>query len=87
MITINNEFQALWQLDEEVEERNIDGMWNMVKEAVITTCNVALGPQKDNMVWISAESIKKVEKKKEKKVALNSKSRESEGTNGVQESE
>ncbi|KAK0138802.1 putative RNA-directed DNA polymerase from transposon X-element [Merluccius polli] len=67
-----NKFQALQEVDEG-EERDIDGMWKVVKEAVITTCDVALGPQKDNhKPWISAESIKKVEKRKEKKAALNS---------------
>ena len=72
-IELKNKFHALQELDEEGEERNIDGMWKVVKEAVITTCNVALGPQKDNhKAWISAESIKKVKERKEKKAALNS---------------
>lgn len=44
-----------------------------VKEAVTTTCKVALGPQKENhKPWISAESLKRVDKRKEKKSTLNS---------------
>ena len=70
-ITLKNRFQALQEIGE--EEISINGMWKAVKEAVTTTCSETLGPRKDShKPWISAESLKKVEERKEMKAALNS---------------
>ena len=70
-IMLKNKFQTLQELDEE-EEQRIDGMWKNVKEAITTTCKETLGPQKSShKEWISAESMKRVEDRKEKKAALN----------------
>ena len=72
-LTLANKFQVLDELlDEEEEEETVDRKWKTVKEAMKTTCQEVLGPQKHNhKEWISTDTLKKVEQRKEKKAAIN----------------
>lgn len=70
-ITLRNKFQVLQELVVE-EENSTDGTQKVVKDVVTTTCKEALGPKERNhKEWISPESPKRVEERKEKKAALN----------------
>ncbi len=68
-LTLSNKYQALQDL---LEEETINERWKAVKETVTTACQEVLGPRKHNhKEWISAESLKKIQARKEKKAALN----------------
>ena len=68
-ITLSNKFQALQEL---MEEETIDERWQKVKGAVTSTCNEVLGPRTPkHKGWISTETLKKIEERKAKKVAVN----------------
>lgn len=59
-------------MQELLEEKTINESWKAVKEAVTTSCQEVLGPRKHNhKEWISAETLKKIQTRKEKKAALN----------------
>ena len=68
-LALSNKFQVL---QETLEEGTINERWKTIKEAVTTVCQEVLGPKKINhKEWISADSLKKIQTRKEKKVALN----------------
>lgn len=69
-ITLTNKYQVLGEL---LEEDTIDAKWKTIKEAVTSSCQEVLGPRKYNhKEWISAETMKKVQERKDKKAAVNS---------------
>nr|KAG5692145.1 hypothetical protein BaRGS_020693 [Batillaria attramentaria] len=68
-IILSNKFQVLQEL---LEEETIDETWQGVKEAVTSTCKEVLGPKKfSHKEWISADTLKMIEERKAKKVAVN----------------
>jgi len=55
-----------------MEEETIDVRWQRVKGAVTSTCNEVLGLRNPNhKVWISTETLKKIQERKRKKAAVN----------------
>ena len=70
-LALSNRFQALQELTEE-NEATIDTVWSTAKETIKTVCQQVLGPQKHkHKEWISTDSLKKIEQRRERKAALN----------------
>ena len=72
-VALSNRFKVLQDLYDEDEGVNIDRHWSHIKEAVNTTCEEVLGrwtPQQKD--WISAETIRKIQIRKDKKGTVNS---------------
>ena len=68
-MTLSNKFQVLQEL---LEEESIDHKWHGLREALTSTCQEVLGPNKtDHKEWISAETFRKIEERKKKKDAVN----------------
>ena len=64
----NSQIRGL--LYDEDEGVNIDRHWSHIKEAVNTTCEEVLGRMKPQQKdWISAETIRKIQIRKDKKGA------------------
>jgi hypothetical protein len=71
-LTLNNKYQVLQELFED-EEDNVNSRWQKVKEAVKSSCQEVLGPMKHQQKeWISAETLRKIQERKQKKAAVNS---------------
>ncbi|MGL5901241.1 MAG: reverse transcriptase domain-containing protein [Cetobacterium sp.] len=69
-VSLSNRFQVLQDLLEE-EGGNLESKWEGIKEAVIEICQEVLGPKKhQHKEWISADSLSKIKKRKEKKMAI-----------------
>ncbi|KAJ8342710.1 hypothetical protein SKAU_G00326380 [Synaphobranchus kaupii] len=63
-VPLSNKFQVLQEL---LEEETIDEKWQGIKEAVTSTCQGVLGTKKhSHKEWISAETLKKIEERKNK---------------------
>ena len=72
-VALSNRFKVLQELYDEDEGVNIDRHWSHIKEAVNTTCEEVLGRRKPQQKdWISAETIRKIQIRKDKKRAVNS---------------
>nr|KAG5707089.1 hypothetical protein BaRGS_011800 [Batillaria attramentaria] len=70
-VSLSNRFQALQDLLE-VEHGTLESKWKGIQEAVTETCQEVLGPKKhQHKEWISADSLSKIKKRKEKKMAVN----------------
>lgn len=68
-ITLSNKFQVL---EEMLEEETIEDRWKRVKEAVTSTCQEVLGPKTyTHKEWISTETLRKIQERREKKTAVN----------------
>ena len=72
-LELSNRYQVLQELlGEEEEEASIDREWTSVKDALNKTCEEVLGRKKQQQKeWISAETCRKVQARKEKKAAVN----------------
>ncbi len=72
-MTLANRFQALQeQMEEDDEEETVDKKWKTVNEVMKKTCQEVLSPLKYNhKEWISKGSLKKIERRKEKKAEIN----------------
>ena len=56
----------------EEDEETIDNKWRKVKEVMTATCSDVLGPVKyHHKDWLSTETMKKIQDRKEKKAAVN----------------
>ena len=67
-VTLSNIFKVLRELYEEDEAVNIDRHRSHIKEAVSTTCEEVLDRRKPQQKdWISAETIRKIQIRKDKK--------------------
>ena len=56
----------------EENEATIDTVWSTAKGTIKTVCQQVLGPQKHkHKEWISMDSLKKIEQRRERKAALN----------------
>ena len=72
-VAFGNRCKALQELYDEDEGVNIDRHWSHIKEAVNTTCEEVIGRRKPQQKdWISAETIRKIQIRKDKKGAVNS---------------
>lgn len=68
-VTLSNKFQVL---KEQLEDETIEQKWLIVKEAVTSTCQEVLGPKSyTHKEWISAETLYKIEERREKKAMVN----------------
>ena len=69
-ITLNNKFQVL---EQQREEETIEEKWKSIRTAVTLTCQEVLGKKKQNhKEWMTAETLQRIEERKEKKAAKNS---------------
>ena len=67
----NNRFQVLQEILDE-DETTIDKEWRSVKTNIKTVCQEVLGLQRrKHKEWISTDSLKKIEQRREKKAILN----------------
>ena len=72
-LTLSNRFKVFQELYDDDEGVNIDMHWSHIKEAVNTACEEVLGRRKPQQKdWISAETIRKIQIRKDKKGAANS---------------
>ena len=69
--TLKNKYQVLEKLLED-EVDSVNNRWQKIKEAVKSTCLEVLGPMKQQQKeWISAETLRKIQERKQKKSAVN----------------
>ena len=70
-LTVRNKYEALQDLLDE-GNMDIDTQWQQIKEMWTSTCNEVLGKKKyQQKDWISADTLNKVQVRKEKKGAIN----------------
>ena len=70
-LTVRNKFEALQDLLDE-GNMDIDTQWQQIKEMWTSTCSEVLGKRKyQQKDWISADTLNKVQVRKEKKGAIN----------------
>ena len=70
-LTVRNKYEALQVILDE-ENMDIDTQWQHIKEMWTSTCSEVLGKKKyQQKDWISAETVNKVQVRKEKKGAVN----------------
>jgi hypothetical protein len=66
-ITLSNKFQILEELD------NIEDQWSQIKYMINNTCEETLGRKSyTQKEWITPETLRKVQERKQKKGAINS---------------
>jgi len=69
--TVSNRYQVLQELLDE-ESPCIEAQWKNIKEALNTACQETLGKKKPkHKDWITPETLKKIQERKEKKAAVN----------------
>nr|KAG5689204.1 hypothetical protein BaRGS_014860 [Batillaria attramentaria] len=69
-LTLRNKFQVLQELHEEVAD--LETRWHKVKETLKTTCQEVVGPKKHQQKeWISAETLRLTQERKQKKAEVN----------------
>jgi hypothetical protein len=65
-ITLSNKFQILEELD------NIEDQWSQIKDMINNTCEKTLGRKSyTQKEWVTAETLRKVQERKQKKGAIN----------------
>ncbi|KAK2193911.1 hypothetical protein NP493_6g07016 [Ridgeia piscesae] len=70
-LTVRNKYEALQDLLDE-GNMDIDTQWQQIKEMWTSTCSEVLGKKKyQQKDWISADTLNKVQVRKEKKGAIN----------------
>ncbi|KAK2167820.1 hypothetical protein NP493_1256g00007 [Ridgeia piscesae] len=70
-LTVRNKYEALQDLLDE-GNMDIDTQWQQIKKMWTSTCSEVLGKQKyQQRHWISADTLNKVQVRKEKKGAIN----------------
>ena len=70
-LTVKNKYEALQDILDE-GNMDIDTQWQQIKEMWTSTCSEVLGKKKyQQKDWISAETVNKVQVRKEKKGAVN----------------
>ena len=70
-LTVRNKYEALQDILDE-GNMDIDTQWQQIKEMWTSTCSEVLGKKKyQQKDWISAETVNKVQVRKEKKGAVN----------------
>ncbi|KAI0236206.1 Breakpoint cluster region protein [Lamellibrachia satsuma] len=69
-LNLTNRFQVLQELLE--EETDLNKQWQNIKETWTSTCQEVVGPRTPQQKeWISVETLRKVQMRKEKKTAVN----------------
>ena len=72
-VALANRFKALQELYDEDEGVDINSQWSHIKDAVNTTCEEIIGRRKTQQKdWISVETMRKIQTRREKKEAVNS---------------
>ena len=70
-LSLTNKYQVLQELIEE-EEVTIDSQWQKVKGAFVSTCQEVVGPKRHQQKeWISANTLRKIQERRQKKAAVN----------------
>ena len=69
-LTLRNRFLILQ--DMLTEDTNVHTLWEETRDAIKTTCTEELGPRKtQHKDWLSEDTLQKIEKRKQKKEAVN----------------
>ena len=69
-LTLSNKFEVLQEILD--EEHSLEENWQKVKETLSTTCQEVIGSKRHQQdEWISAETLRKIQERKEKKAAVN----------------
>ena len=69
-LVLKNKYEVLQELEE--DEHTVLSTWQKVKESLRSTCKEVLGPRKlHQKEWITAETLKKIEDRRNKKAAVN----------------
>ena len=72
-VALANRFKALQELYDEDKGVDINSQWSHIKDAVNTTCEEIIGRRKPQQKdWISVETIRKIQTRRDKKEAVNS---------------
>ena len=72
-VALANIFKVLQELYDEEERVDINSQWSHIKDAVNTTCEEIIGRRKPQQKdWISVETKRKIQTRREKKEAVNS---------------
>ncbi|KAI0235174.1 hypothetical protein LSAT2_014355 [Lamellibrachia satsuma] len=72
-VALANRFKVLQELYDEEEGVDINSQWSHIKDAVNTTCEEIIGRRKPQQKdWISVETMRKIQTRREKKEAVNS---------------
>ena len=72
-VALANRFKVLQELYDEDEGVDINSKWSHIKDAVSTTCEEIIGRSKPQQKdWISVETMKKIQTRRDKKEAVNS---------------
>ena len=72
-VALANRFKVLQELYDEDEGVNINSQWSHIKDAVNTTCEEIIGRRKPQQKdWISVETMRKIQTRRDKKEAVNS---------------
>ncbi|VDP39684.1 unnamed protein product [Schistosoma mattheei] len=70
-IALSNTFQAFHDLLNG-EGTTMESNWKEIKEAITSTCHEVLGHKKHNhKVWITVDTLDKIQKRRDKKAGLN----------------
>jgi len=70
-VTVKNKYQVLQEILED-DETNICTAWQHIKETWINSCEEVLGKKRrQHQQWISHDTLKKVETRKQKKAEIN----------------
>ena len=72
-VALANRFKVLQELYDEDEGVDINNQWSRIKDAVNTTCEEIIGRRKPQQKdWISVETMRKIQTRRDKKEAVNS---------------
>ena len=72
-VALANRFKVLQELYDEDEGVDINSQWSHIKDAVNTTCEEIIGRRKPQQKdWISVETMRKIQTRRDKKEAVNS---------------
>ena len=72
-VALANIFKVLQELHDEDEGIDINSQWSHIKDAVNTTCEEIIGRRKlQQKDWISVETIRKIQTRRDNKEAVNS---------------
>ncbi len=71
-LQLKNKFEVLQELHEEEERSSIQANWQIIKETLRTVCQEVVGTKKHHhKEWITADTLGKIEERKQKKRAIN----------------
>ncbi|KAM9385848.1 uncharacterized protein KZ484_007427 [Pholidichthys leucotaenia] len=69
-LSLTNKYQVLQELLE--EEVTTENQWQKVTEILVSTCQEVVGPKRyQQKEWMSADTLRKIQERKQKKAAVN----------------